>query len=629
MESHNHPSYIDPYEGAATGIGGAVRDILSMGTKPIAISTCLYLGMINGKKNQWLLKNIIKGSSNYSQVINVAVVQNDIYFNKCYNGNPLVNVIAIGVGNKNDIVTSVAKKIDNRLILYGAKTNASGIDGASFSSKTISFTTFEFKNNVPKGDPEIENKLISATLEAVNKKLIKSCRDLGAAGLVGATAELAEKGGFGAIIDLTNVKSNQKDISLYEIMLSESQERMLAEIKPEDMSQFKEIMTKYNLCCIDVGYLIKEDQYIVYCNNKIEAQVPLSFLVNGVCKIKLKTKKPKNLYYISEIEKFYKSVEDKINKEELEEVNFKKLYLQFLSSYNMAPKNWILEQYKNTINEYVYYIKDDVSILKITDFEGLAITCGCEPYISSFDPYYGSQVSLLKNILKLIIKGSSCLCIVNNLNFGNPNSLEQYWYLEQSILGISSISKKLNIPVVGGNVSLYNESKEFDNVILPTASLGIIGKVDLSTSIPNSNFIKENDYIYLIGELSYIINHEQYKNNKQQNSIKYKIPKNYKDSIEIINVLFKSNLITASRVVSRGGFGIALSYMTLNYGANIDFSNFNFTLKEKINNILFFESPFLIIISTTNPEALEKKLSGIQYLKIGETIKDKHIFLKF
>lgn len=623
MESHNHPSYIDPYEGAATGVGGVVRDILSMGTLPLSVSMTLYLGDINKEKNKWLLKNIISGSKNYSKIIGVASINNDIYFDSSYDGNPLVNVIAIGIGKSENITTSVSKEKENRLIIYGGKTGIDGFGGASFASKTINKKSSYIYNNIPKGNPALEKKLIDATLEAINNKLIQSCRDLGAAGIAGATAELAAKGNFGALINLEKIPLKENNMTASEIMLSESQERMLAEVKKKDVGNFVKVMNKNGIEAYDIGCLTENDEYIIKYNNKIIANLPLRFLVNGVEKKLYNTQK--------------KSINNKLRQDILlnDEDNFKNIFLNFLSSLNISSKKWIFNQFKNTFTQRVFnYENISMSIINITEKEGLLITCGCEPYISSLDPLYGSKISVLENVMILASLGSTPLCLVNNLNFGNPNDPEQYWYLEQSIIGISEICKKLKIPIVGGNVSLYNESKEFNNIILPTASLGLVGKINLYEYKPSSLFVSENEDIYILGITTMNMNNSEYYKYTLQaynfgENVVSEIPNNFEKIIENVTEISKLHIITSCQPISRGGIGKTLASMIEKIGISINLSWLEDDSKSTVIKYLFSESPLRIIVSTPDSTELEKKIIDIPYVKIGKTTKNNNFHIIF
>ena len=612
MESHNHPTFIDPFNGSATGVGGIIRDILSMGTVPIAVISSLFIGDINQKKNQWLLKNIIDGINFYSKEIGITIPNGDLYFDSCYNGNPLVNVIAIGIGKKKDIMTSISKKENNLLIVYGKPVDKEGLGGADFASNSMNVNFIEEK--IPCGDPFIEKKIIKATIEAINNNLIQSCRDIGAAGLAGATAEIAEKGKLGVYLDLTNVKKNNNDMNICEIMLSESQERMLVEIREEDINDFMDIMSKYNISASNIGHLIKDDKYIINFNGKQVAMLPLSFLVRGVPKQKLLSEKDNNKIHLNLIQ---------IN----DNYSLKDIILNMLSSSNVYSKKWLEYQFKNINNNYTYYNsvtnKKDPSILKITNNEGIVVSCGCNPYISNIDPYYGIQYSIVENIMNLAIKGSNYLCLVNNLNFGDPNEPHQYWFLEQSIYGMRDLCKKLNLPVVGGNVSLYNESKEFNQTILPTVSIGIISKINLLNKIPSSIFQSINETIYIIGETDIdFYSNKFYKKNTNINNnkkINKKIPDNINNIITCVINLINSNLITSSYYVSGYAIISSIANMIENIGVSLDLSYLNTTNNEYILNYLFSESPCRVIISTSNPKEVEKKMSGLKYQKIGYT----------
>ena len=486
-------------------------------------------------------------------------------------------------------MTSISKKENNLLIVYGKPVDKEGLGGADFASNSMNVNLIEEK--IPRGDPFIERKIIKATIEAINNNLIQSCRDIGAAGLAGATAEIAEKGKLGVCLDLTNVKKNNNDMNICEIMLSESQERMLVEIREEDINDFMSIMLKYNISASNIGHLIKDDKYIINFNGKQVAMLPLSFLVKGVPKQRLLSEK------------------------------------DMLSSSNVYSKKWLEYQFKNVNNNYTYYNsltnKKDPSILKITNNEGIIISCGCNPYISNIDPYYGIQYSIVENIMNLAIKGSNYLCLVNNLNFGDPNEPHQYWFLEQSIYGMRDLCKKLNLPVVGGNVSLYNESKEFNQTILPTVSIGIISKINLLNKIPSSIFQSINETIYIIGETDIdFYSNKFYKKNTNINNnkkINKKIPDNINNIITCVINLINSNLITSSYYVSRYGIISSIANMIENIGVSLDLSYLNTTNNEYILNYLFSESPCRVIISTSNPKEVEKKMYGLKYQKIGYT----------
>jgi Phosphoribosylformylglycinamidine (FGAM) synthase, synthetase domain len=293
MESHNHPSYIDPYSGAATGVGGIVRDVISMGTPAVAVLAPFYLGPLDSEKNRWIFDNILKGSADYSETIKVAGIRGESYFDERYNGNPLVNVVCVGLGKKENIMTSISKKAGNRFVLFGSKTGRDGLGGAAFASADMSEDDSPKRDTIPAGDAELEKRVIDATIEIIEKKLVECCRDLGASGLSGASVEMAEKGGFGFHLIADDVPVFFDNLTIYEIMLSETQERMLAEIAPENMDAVMEIMKKHNVLATDVGYLTTDGIYRVEFKGKIEAELPVKFIVSGVPKVEMPPKHPK------------------------------------------------------------------------------------------------------------------------------------------------------------------------------------------------------------------------------------------------------------------------------------------------------------------------------------------------
>ncbi|NLI62816.1 MAG: phosphoribosylformylglycinamidine synthase subunit PurL [Methanosarcinaceae archaeon] len=653
MESHNHPSYIEPFAGAATGVGGIVRDIISMGTRPVALMTPLYLGPMSSPKNVWLFENILKGAADYAEIINVPVIQGESYFHEGYSGNPLVNVVAVGLGKHENIMTSVSKEAGNRLVLFGKETGRDGLGGASFASKTMSEDDAPSESSIPAGDPEIEARVIEATLEAIEAGLFQSCRDLGAAGLAGATSELAGKNGkFGAIVNIDAVPLKEENMDAYEIMLSESQERMLAEVRPEDMEKVLDIMKKYDVPASDVGFLTEEKSYKIVFKGETVADLPIDLVTNGVPHAILTGKKPekktaeKTAETADETTADEATAETVLSKPECKSV--KDTLLSLLASENFASKNLVWayfesddeksELYKCVITEPT----EDAGVIKITKKEGLAMSCGCEPGLGLIDPYTAASITIIENALDLAVKGALPLCAVDNLNFGNPYDPESYWVLEQSVLGLAETCKHLEIPVVGGNVSLYNVSEEFNTTIPPTPSIGMVGKTNIEKELPSSFFKEEGETVLLIGITKPDMAGSEYYNLNgfSESGTIPQVPENYKEIVEGIAKAAASGYLSSAHNISRGGLGIALSEMVTNIGAEIDLSGYvEFCLDsykagdpEKPKNIapedlLFSESPARAILTTKTPEKVVELLGNVACTEIGKTVKDSTLFI--
>ncbi|WNY22743.1 Phosphoribosylformylglycinamidine synthase subunit PurL [Methanimicrococcus hongohii] len=616
MESHNHPSYIDPYSGAATGVGGIVRDVISMGTKPVAVLAPFYLGPLDSDKNRWIFDNILEGAADYSETIKVAGIRGESYFDERYSGNPLVNVVCVGVGKKENMMTSVSKTAGNRFILFGSKTGRDGLGGAAFASADMSEDDTPARETIPGGDAELEKRVIDATLEIIEKKLVECCRDLGASGLTGASVEMAEKGGFGFNLIADDVPLLFDDLTLYEIMLSETQERMLAEIKPENVEVVMEIMRKHNVWAADVGYLIEEPVYRVNFKGKLEAELPIHFIVSGVPRCELPSEAPA------------KRPDVHVSKKPELPADMKTCVLNMLSSYNLASRKTVWEKFaKTTLPEVYGESGGDAGIIKVTDKKGVAMTCGCEPAVCLLDPYTGSVMTVLENAMNLAVKGASGLCLVDNLNFGNPNKPEQYWYLKQSVLGLSDAAKKLNIPVVGGNVSLYNESAEFDTAILPTPAIGVLGIVSFEKPIPSSFFKESDETILLIGTTKAELGGSEYYRaaDMEDSGVVPTVPENYDKIVEAIAKACASGEVTSAHDISRGGIAKAFASMLTDVGAEVDLTALGI---DRADDLLFSESPARAILTVKSTDKIADIMKDIPCIAIGKTVAGSSLKMK-
>jgi phosphoribosylformylglycinamidine synthase II len=457
MESHNHPSYVDPHDGAATGVGGIVRDVLSMGARPIALMDPLYFGPLEKEKNRYLLEHVVEGIGGYGNCIGVPVVRGDLVFDEGYNGNPLVNVVCVGIVRPDAYITARVKKPGNHLILVGASTGRDGLGGASFASRDLSEDSeAQDRPSVQIGDPFTEKLLIEAILEMAATGKVVSCRDLGAAGLAGASSEMCST--FGGLIHADRVHQREGNMRPVEIMLAESQERMLLEVDPVDIALMGEIAEKYDLLWSDIGEVIEEPNYVVKFHGRIVCDLPIDFLCGEapVCDWK---KEPYSL------EKPFARPSGSI----------KEMAIRVLSHPEVAEKSWVYEQYDHDVQIRTISFGRDSGVLRLEGVT-LALSCGCNPRHIHISPHAGTANAVLENACNLACVGAKPLCIVNCLNFASPVHPDIYWQLEQSVLGMGDMARKLSIPVVGGNVSLYNESDEMSTQIKPTPSIGMIGK---------------------------------------------------------------------------------------------------------------------------------------------------------
>jgi phosphoribosylformylglycinamidine synthase subunit PurL len=605
MESHNHPSYVDPYNGAATGVGGIVRDIISMGARPIALMDPLYFGPLDTPKNLFLFEQIIKGIAGYGNCIGVPVVKGETFFDRKYSGNPLVNVVAVGLCKEEEIITARSQKAGNKLVLAGSNTGRDGLGGASFASRDLSESAeAEDRPSVQVGDPYTEKLVIEMTLEAIRKGYIKSCKDLGAAGLGGASSELAAKGGLGARIIADAVTQREPNMNAYEILLAESQERMVFEVAPEDVDAVLDLVAKYDLNGAVVGYLTEKPNYTIEFKGEIVADIPIDLLTGGAPTCEKTSVAP-----ISEVQE---------GKDPETPKDLKAAFLKVLSSYNIASKEWIYRQYDHEVQlRTIVKPGEDSGVLKITDKKGIALSCGCQPRATFIDPYIGGKTAVIENVMNLAVKGAEALAIVNCLNFGNPDRPDIYWQFKNAVLGLGDEARELSIPVVGGNVSLYNESDELKTSILPTPSIGMIGKVDLETPLPSSFFAKSGDTIILVGETtSEMGGSEYYACFEAQNAGKVpSIPKNAPEIIKAVIKAAKSGKLSLAHDLSLGGIAAGLARMCRNNGAEIDLSEI---AEMKAEELLFSESPARALLATSEPEAVLEILKNVPHMIIGK-----------
>lgn len=477
MESHNHPSYVDPYDGSATGVGGIVRDVLSMGARPIALMDPLYFGTLDAEKNRYLFEHIVSGIGDYGNCIGVPVVRGELGFDPCYAGNPLVNVVCVGTVRPDRFLTARVKKPGARLVLVGASTGRDGLGGASFASRDLAEDAeAEDRPSVQVGDPFTEKLLIEAILEMAETGKVLACRDLGAAGLAGASSEMAST--FGAVIHADRVHLRETGMTPREIMLAESQERMLLEVEADDVALMGAIAEKYDLRWSDIGEVIAEPRYIVTFHGETVADLPIDLLVAGAPLCAWETRP-----YQAETA-FARPI-----------TPVRELALRVLAHPEVARKDWVSEQYDKDVQLRTVSHRGDAAVLRL-EGAALVLSCGCNPHHTYLKPYEGMANAVIENASNLACLGADPLCIVNCLNFASPVHPEIAWQLERSVLGLGDMARRMAIPIVGGNVSLYNESDEFETQIKPTPSLGMAGRSD---EVRRWTTAGDGDLLVLIG----------------------------------------------------------------------------------------------------------------------------------
>ena len=627
IESHNHPSFIDPYQGAATGVGGILRDVFTMGARPIALMNVLRFGEIGNPLTNHLLSGVVKGIGGYGNCIGIPTIGGETNFNRSYNSNILVNAMAIGLVNKNKIFYSAASGIGNPVIYVGAKTGRDGIHGATMASAEFSDDTESQKPTVQVGDPFTGKLLLEACLELMKTDLILSIQDMGAAGLTSSSVEMASKGNVGIEIDLDEIPLREKNMSSYEIMLSESQERMLMILKKGAEDDAKKIFKKWDLDFAVIGKIINEKKIILKKENKIVCNLPLDFLVNDSPELSRE--------YVIKISRKILDNENILSKESIKSIIYK-----IIKNENFASKKWIYEQYDSSVMGDTISIgnKSDASIVKIHnsekgEFKGkaVAISTDCNSKYIFNDPIEGGKITVAEAARNLIVSGAKPLAITNNLNFGNPEKKDVMGQIVGSIKGIKEACEELHTPVVSGNVSLYNETN--GKSILPTPVIGMVGVIDDIEKIIFMN-AKNNETLFIVGQ------DENKFDGFLQSSLYQEIfcddflgkvpPINLKKEKHLYDFIMKLNdnkIINSAHDISDGGLLPCMIEMLLfnKLGININLPpRIKTPNKENLlflHGWLFGEDQSRIIISTNTPDKLMEfsKSENIKIYCIGKT----------
>ncbi|MEJ5304894.1 MAG: phosphoribosylformylglycinamidine synthase subunit PurL [Ignavibacteria bacterium] len=554
IESHNHPSAVEPYQGAATGVGGILRDIFTMGARPIAALDSLRFGNLENPKIKYLLNGVIKGIGDYGNCFGVPTVAGEVYFEEAYTDNCLVNAMAVGVVKTNRVAKAVAKGEGNPVFIVGSSTGRDGIHGATFASVELTEESESRRSNVQVGDPFAEKLLLEATLEIIKKDLIVGIQDMGAAGIICSTSEMSARGKSGMRINLDLVPLRESDMTAYEILLSESQERMLVVGKKGCENEIKKVFEKWDLQCVQIGEVIDEDLLEFYKEGKLVAKIPASALVlgGGAPVYYRETKKPEY------IDKLTNKTFD--NLPEINDLN--SVLIKLLSSPNITNKSWIYHQYDYTVGTNTV-IKPgcDAAVLRIKKTnKAIAVKTDCNGRYVYLNPRRGTIIAVAEAARNVACTGAIPIAITNCLNFGNPYDPEIYWQFSEAIEGMKEACIEFDTPVTGGNVSFYNESKNY--TVYPTPVIGMLGLIEDVKFITSSYFKDQGDLIYLIGETKNEIGGSEFLKTIF-NRIEGEIPeidlKLEKKTIDTLLKAIRSGLIKSAHDVSDGGLAVALA----------------------------------------------------------------------
>ncbi len=600
MESHNHPSAVEPYEGAATGVGGIMRDVFTMGARPIASMNSLRFGNLKEERNKFLLENVVEGIADYGNCLGIPTVGGEVVVEDCYSGNPLVNAMTVGIMNSQNLISATAEGVGNPVFLVGSSTGRDGIHGATFASEELTEETESKKSNVQVGDPFTEKLLLEASLELGGKDWLVGMQDMGAAGITCSSSEMSAKGKCGIKLDLNKVPLREKGMNPYEIMLSESQERMLVVVKKGNEDNLRKIFNKWELNCTQIGVVTDTNSLEVYFNDELNVNIPVDSLVlgGGAPQYDMPSTKP---VYLSKVNSY------KYHKDMYGDVDFNISLLTLLADPNITSKKYIYNQYDSTVRtNTVIGPGSDAAVVRIKDTtKAIAISTDCNGRYVYLDPHVGGMLAVAESARNVVCSGGEPLAITNCLNFGNPQDPEIYWQFKEAVKGVGDMCRVLNTPVTGGNVSFYNETLK--SAVYPTPTIGMVGLIDNVENSTTMNFKNENDLIVMLGSLNAQLGGSSYlkvMHGEISGPLFHFNPDEEKLVQDACLAAIKENIVTAAHDVSDGGLAVALSEMVSsssdNLGADIH-------LESELSDLeLLFGECASTIIVTVNKEDLYK-----------------------
>ncbi|MBL5006892.1 phosphoribosylformylglycinamidine synthase [Enterococcus lactis] len=566
-ESHNHPSAVEPYEGAATGVGGIIRDIFSMGARPIALLDSLRFGELDNPKTKYLLEEVVAGIGGYGNCIGIPTVGGEIAFDPCYEGNPLVNAMCVGLIEHKDIQKGQAAGVGNSIMYVGAKTGRDGIHGATFASEEFSQEEEQQRSAVQVGDPFMEKLLLEACLELIlhHSDSLVGIQDMGAAGLVSSSAEMASKAGSGLILTLDEVPQRETGMTPYEIMLSESQERMLICVKSGEEEKIQELFQKYDLDAVTIGKVTDDGQYRLYHQGKEVANLPVDALAEDAPVYHKEMKEPARIADFQQLAPYQPVIEEP-----------GQVLLDLLQQPTIASKRSVYETYDSQVQtNTVVCPGSDAAVMRVRGTnKALAMTTDCNARYLYLDPKVGGQIAVAEAARNIIASGGRPLAITDCLNYGSPDKPEVFWELSTSADGIAAACETLGTPVISGNVSLYNETD--GQAIYPTPMIGMVGLIEDHEHITTQEFKKSGDLIYILGKTFADFDGSELQ--KMQLGRIEGVIRNFdlaveKKNQELVLTAIQNGLIESAHDCSEGGLAIALAESAFKYqlGLSVQF----------------------------------------------------------
>jgi len=603
-ESHNHPSAIEPYEGAATGVGGIIRDIFSMGARPIALLDSLRFGELTNERTKYLLEEVVAGISGYGNCIGIPTVGGEVAFDPCYEGNPLVNAMCVGLIDHKDIQKGQAKGVGNAIMYVGAKTGRDGIHGATFASEEFVEGEEQQRSAVQVGDPFMEKLLLEACLELIleHADILVGIQDMGAAGLVSSSAEMASKAGSGLILDLDNVPQRETGMTPYEMMLSESQERMLICVEKGHEAEVIELFQKYELDAVTIGKVTDDGLYRLNHRGIEVANLPVDALAEDAPVYNKERVEPARIKTFASLADFQPEINDGAQ-----------TLLQLLQQPTIASKKMIYETYDSQVRTNTVVLPgSDAAVLRVRGTQkALAMTTDCNARYLYLNPEIGGQIAVAEAARNIVASGGQPLAITDCLNYGSPDKPEGFWELWTSADGIAKACEVLATPVISGNVSLYNETN--GKAIYPTPVIGMVGLIEDLAHITTQEFKAVDDLIYVLGETKADFNGSELQK-MTLGLIEGKIMDfdlfQEKEIQQLVLAAIKAGLIESAHDCSEGGLGVALAEAAFKQGFGLEVK-----LKMPLS-FLFSESQsrFVLSIKPEKQAAFEATMDGKAHL---------------
>lgn len=604
IESHNHPSAIEPFQGAATGVGGINRDIFTMGARPIAQLNSLRFGNPLLEKTKWMVRGVVKGIGDYGNAFGVPTVGGEVFFDDCYNVNPLVNAMSAGIVKVGKTISATSYGLGNPVFIVGSATGKDGIHGATFASGDLHEDSADDLPSVQVGDPFTEKLLLEASLELIETGAVVGMQDMGAAGIICSTSEMSAKGKHGMIIHLDKVPTRQTNMQAWEILLSESQERMLIVVRKGKEKEVQKIFEKWDLNCVQIGEVSSGTQLKFYMNAELVADVPADSLVLGGGAPVYNREYSVPAY-------FYESKRFSIDQVE-EPEDLTKVASYLLGHHNIASRRWVSTQYDSMVGtvNMTTNAPSDAAIVNIKGSEkAIALTVDCNARYVYADPENGCAIAVAEAARNIVCSGAEPSAITNCLNFGNPYNKEVYWQFVQAIKGMGKACRKFQTPVTGGNVSFYNQSSD-EGPVFPTPTIGMLGVLDNKQHRMSLNFKNAGDSIFLIGESVNDIASSEYLYSfhgiKNSPAPHFDLDTEYKIQ-QVVKTLIRKRLIESAHDVSDGGLFITLaeSSMPGNLGFAIE-TDFDC----RADAFLFGEAQSRIVVSVS-PEKLDNFVDAL------------------